>query len=66
MTEGEYREKVRSKDSLRVFWCLLFLCDLVYSLGRNRRNHYSLLVPLTDNINLILMLCGMVEVNIWI
>lgn len=32
MTEGEYGEKVRSKDSLRVFLCLLFLCDL-YSLS---------------------------------
>lgn len=33
MTEGEYGEKVRSKDSdsLRVFLCLLFLCDLLYS-----------------------------------
>lgn len=32
MTEGEYGEKVRSKDSLRVFLCLLFLCDLLYCL----------------------------------
>lgn len=32
ITEGEYGEKVRSKDSLRVFLCLLFLCDLLYSL----------------------------------
>lgn len=58
MTEGEYGEKVRSKDSLRVFLCLLFLCDLLYSLGRNRRKHYGLLVPPTDPVNLILMLYG--------
>lgn len=39
MTEGEYGEKVRSKDSLRVFLCLLFLCDL-----------YSLLVETEESI----------------
>lgn len=55
----EYGEKVRSKDSPRVFSCLLFpLWHILLAPGRKRRKHYGLLVPPTDNVHLIPLLYG--------
>lgn len=60
MTEREYGKKVRSEDSPRVFLCLLFLRGLLYSLLVETEENiiYGLLVPLTDNVHLIALLCA--------